>query len=207
MLPLFPLPIVALPGETVPLHIFEERYKAMIAACRTGDPEAPFSPFGITLVRAGGVAEVGCAVTVRKVVREYPDGRLDLVAVGGAPFAVAELLDGPDYLRARVELLEDADEVVDAALQLQVHALALKLTEVFGREPGEVVRRPARSFAVAVAVGLDTADRQRLLELRSENGRLAVLAEVFRRVIAEVGDDADAVRRTIGGNGKLRTLH
>ncbi len=205
-MPLFPLPVVALPGEAVPLHIFEERYKAMIAACRTGDPETPFSPFGIILARGRGVAEVGCSVTVRKVLREYPDGRLDLVAVGGSPFAVTELLEGTDYLRARVELLGDADEVADGALQLRVHALTLKLAEVLGREAPSPSRPFVRSFGVAATMGLDTSDKQRLLELRSENLRLALLADIFRRIIGEVGD-AESARRTVDGNGKLRTLH
>src|SRR4029077_5188354 len=75
--PLFPLGLVALPSELVPLHIFEERYKAMMARCLEEESE-----FGIVGLADDGLREIGCACEIAEVLERLPDGRLNLVARG-----------------------------------------------------------------------------------------------------------------------------
>ena len=79
LLPLFPLEVVLMPGGHLPLHIFEERYKEMI-----GEALRDKTEFGIVLVNGGGLAETGCTATIEGVLREYPDGRLDIVCSGAS---------------------------------------------------------------------------------------------------------------------------
>ena len=77
LIPLFPLDVVLFPGTPLPLHIFEPRYKEMIAECRAQD-----RPFGVVRALEQGLADVGCTAEIVTVVKEYPDGRLDLVVEG-----------------------------------------------------------------------------------------------------------------------------
>src|SRR2546423_15088488 len=78
--PLFPLGIVLLPSEVVPLHIFEERYKLMIAECLENDSE-----FGIVWLSDDGLREVGCTARVSQVMKELEDGRMNILVAGGGP--------------------------------------------------------------------------------------------------------------------------
>src|SRR3954447_25173582 len=89
-LPIFELPLVLLPGEQIPLHIFEERYKRMIeGALESGEP------IGIVLNDEAGARNVGCTAHVTELLERYEDGRLDVVVTGGAPFRVLDRLGLP----------------------------------------------------------------------------------------------------------------
>src|ERR1700733_5435151 len=83
--PLFPLALVALPGELVPLHIFEERYKTMMAECLRDGTE-----FGIVWMSDDGLRDIGCACEIERVLEELDDGRRTLLAGGPRPFGVIE---------------------------------------------------------------------------------------------------------------------
>ena len=83
---LFPLNVVLLPGTSLPLHIFEPRYRQMVNDCLEEKTE-----FGMLLAMPKGVARVGCTAEIVEVVKRYPDGRIDILTVGRAPFRVAEL--------------------------------------------------------------------------------------------------------------------
>src|SRR5436190_22793016 len=103
--PLFPLGIVALPGEVVPLHIFEERYKAMIADCLDDDRE-----FGIVWMSDDGLRPIGCACEVTEVLERMDDGRMNILTRGTRPFRVVARQDDQPYPAGTVEFLEDRDE-------------------------------------------------------------------------------------------------
>src|ERR671939_387054 len=105
--PLFPLRLVALPTELVPLHIFEERYKAMIARCLAEPTE-----FGIVCVADDGVRDVGCACEVAEVLERFEDGRINLVARGTRAFRVVARQEDLPYPAGTVEFLDD--EAADA---------------------------------------------------------------------------------------------
>src|SRR5215212_683994 len=107
-LPLFPLGIVALPSELVPLHIFEERYRTMIGECLERESE-----FGIVWLSDDGLKPTGCACVVAQVLERMPDGRLNVVCRGTRPFRVVEQLDDRLYPSGTVEWLTDKAEEPD----------------------------------------------------------------------------------------------
>ena len=205
VIPLFPLPLVVLPGEIVPLHVFEERYKAMIADCRAGS--GPARPFGIALARGKEVHAAGCTVSIVEVMREYEDGRLDIVTVGQTRFRVRELFHDRPYHTAEVEYFGDRDEPVDAALRRR----AIDAFDRLGRAtavPGAgtaVAGERLASFRIGAGALADPLEKQHLLELTSENERLGYLVEVLERLIAEHAEHNEA-QKLAGSNGKLRTL-
>src|ERR1700735_273345 len=102
LLPLFPLQVVLFPRTALPLHIFEERYKQMIADVQRGHTE-----FGVVLAAEKGIVTTGCTATVEKVLKEYPDGRMDLITVGRRRFEIILLNDEKPYLRGAVEFFDD----------------------------------------------------------------------------------------------------
>src|SRR2546430_17290417 len=106
--PLFPLGMVALPSEVVPLHIFEERYKTMIAECLDGESE-----FGIVWLSDEGLRPIGCACEITEVLERMDDGRMNILTRGTRPFRVLERQDALPYPAGEVEFLEGRAEGVD----------------------------------------------------------------------------------------------
>ena len=102
LLPLFPLEVVLLPGTPLPLHIFEPRYKEMIRECLATD-----APFGVIRASEEGIAEIGCTAEIITVTKEYPDGRMDLIAEGRKRFEVLEINQDRSFLQAEVLLVPD----------------------------------------------------------------------------------------------------
>jgi len=99
--PLFPLPIVLLPSEVVPLHIFEDRYKAMVAHCLDERSE-----FGIVWLADDGLKEIGCTAQIAEVLERAPDGRMNILVRGGHPFRLLERQEDLIYPAGTVELLD-----------------------------------------------------------------------------------------------------
>ena len=120
--PLFPLRLVALPGELVPLHIFEERYKDMFARCLELESE-----FGIVCAGEEGLREVGCACEIVEVLEKMDDGRLNLVARGTRPFRLEARQENFSYPAGTVEFLTDRDEPADPAAADDAHAAYAQL--------------------------------------------------------------------------------
>jgi len=104
LLPLFPLQTVLLPRAPLPLHIFEDRYKEMVR-----DVMLAGSEFGVVLAREGALLNTGCTARVDRILRQFEDGRLDLMAVGNHRFQILSLDTERSYLRAQVEDMEDDD--------------------------------------------------------------------------------------------------
>ena len=191
-LPLFPLPLVLFPGATLPLHVFEPRYRALLADCVRGDGR-----FGIVL-SAGDErpfpGQVGCVAELRDV-RALPDGRANILVEGAERFAVARLVDtGSAYLVAEVQPWTDAPEP-------DAHE-ALRTLDAGTREAFQRVARAARaiaddddpipelpsdpgalSFAIAAAVELELGTRQRLLTSRSAVERLREVHDLLARAL------------------------
>ena len=120
--PLFPLGLVALPSELVPLHIFEERYKSMIARC-----EEEGSEFGIVWLADDGLRPIGCACEVSEVLERFEDGRLNLVARGTRPFRIEARQDELAYPAGTVEFLTDRDEPLDSEAAASAYAAYTEL--------------------------------------------------------------------------------
>jgi Lon protease-like protein len=200
---LFPLPLVLLPGEILPLHIFEERYKALIGDCRTaGDV------FGVVFTDDDEMAAKGCTAAVHEVIEELDDGRLNILVEGRDRFSVGELIapDDPeaDYLRARVALFDDVDGAV-APQQIAedlAQTLFRRMVGLMGVDEPRVPRgeRPL-SFRLASAVDFGQPLKQRLLESRSEAERLDLLIAVMKALIPGL-ELRKQREQAIRGNGK-----
>jgi Lon protease-like protein len=197
--PLFPLGIVALPTEAVPLHIFEERYKTMINECLMAERE-----FGIVWLSDDGLREIGCACSIEQVLERTDDGRMNILCKGTRPFRVLQRQGDLAYPAGVVEFVEDRDDPVDQSLRAGAHAAYADLVNrATGKEPDreEVDRMGAYEMAATVDFGLDA--KQGLLDLRSENARLRLVTRLFRAAIKRL-DFVDRAQARAQSNGKVR---
>jgi Lon protease-like protein len=202
--PLFPLGIVALPGESVPLHIFEDRYLRMIEHCLGSEPDAPERQFGIVWLSEQELKPVGCACEIESVLERTDDGRMNILARGMQPFRLLERQDDLPYPAGVVEFLSAAEEELDAEAAEAARALYRELVrQATDRtlEQEELSRMGAYRMAATVEFPAD--DKQQLLELRSENARLRLLSVLLRGATErlELVERAQARARS---NGKVR---
>jgi Lon protease-like protein len=196
--PLFPLGLVALPSELVPLHIFEERYKTMMARVLEEEGE-----FGIVWVADDGLRPVGCACEIAEVLERMPDGRLNLVARGTRPFRIETRQDELPYPAGVVEFLDDREEEPDAAAAGEAHAAYAELVQqATDRTPdtAEISTMSAYEMAATVEFGLDA--KQGLLDLRSETARLKLVARLFRAALKRL-DFVERAQARARSNGKV----
>jgi Lon protease-like protein len=196
-LPIFELPTVLLPGELLPLHIFEERYKRMIAHC-LDDGES----FGIVFNdEESGARRIGCEARVAEVTERFEDGRLNIVVAGERPFRVLDRHEAAGFPAGDVEPLtsEDADSRVGDAERTR--AAFAELVEVIGGEPPEDLDH-LDSYGIAARVELPAETKQRLLELRSEPRRMEVLAAALEALLAAVSRSEEIAERA-RMNGKV----
>jgi Lon protease-like protein len=197
--PLFPLGLVALPSELVPLHIFEERYKTMIGRCIDDGSE-----FGIVWMAEDGLRPIGCACEIAEIVERLDDGRINLIARGTRPFRIETRQDELPYPAGTVEFLEDRDEDTDAAAAEAAHAAYANLvTEATDRtpDPEEIGAMTAYQMAATVEFGLDA--KQGLLDLRSEAARLRLVTRLFRAAIKRL-DFVNRAQARARSNGKVQ---
>jgi len=178
LLPLFPLPMVLFPRTLLPLHIFEDRYKQMIAKVLPDRTE-----FGVVLARESSIVTTGCTAVIEKVLERYPDGRLDILTAGRRRFEILEVDEEETYLRATVEFFDD-DESGGAPASLEQRGLDLyqRLRELDDSLPELKLGDPQLSFQIAQGVE-DGEFRLRLLRLRSEPERLRTLVEFCERYL------------------------
>lgn len=212
-LPLFPLNTVLLPHTTLPLHIFEERYKTMIARCIDEQ-----SPFGVVLIRSGeevgGDAEpqdIGCTARIVQVERQ-PDGRMNLLAFGEQRFRIQSLDRSEAYLQGEVELLASTD--ADAA---EVEELAPRISALFGEHfrlvlalSGQWMRAldlPSDPDVLADFIGgnleLPVERKQKLLETLSVPERMSRLAVIMGARIRVLTERLEEKRRKQFGRGVM----
>jgi Lon protease-like protein len=199
LIPLFPLDVVLFPGTPLPLHIFEPRYKEMIGECL-----AQGLTFGvIRIVERQGLADVGCTAEIVTVVKEYPDGQLDIVTEGRRRFELVRVDQERSFLRAEVLMLEDeggARDEKDAARAVQLHA---ELLTMAGAQQDLSAADPAQlSFYLAGSLPLDLDFKQKLLSSSSEPERLSLLASYLEKLIPTLQRAARA-REKASGNGHV----
>lgn len=180
LLPLFPLHVVVFPRTHLPLHIFEERYKHMV-----GDAIHHNSEFGIVLAKEDGIVNAGCTVVVEKVLKTYPDGRMDILTSGRRRFEIVMLNEEKDYLQGEVEFFDD-EEPGPAPPDLQHTALEQyrNLVEI-GNLPDFCepdFSDPQLSFQLAQSIQ-DVDFLNLLLRNRSETERLRELNEFLSQYV------------------------
>jgi uncharacterized protein len=197
-LPLFPLGTVLFPGLVMPLHVFEERYRALVRHL-LALPEGTRREFGVVAIRTGWevdvgtervtLYEVGCTAEIRQA-NEQPDGRFDLVTVGRSPFEITQLVEGDTpYLQAEVRYLTEPDPPGDtdllAAQVLATFQAYLRLIRTDAAEVGEQLPDDPTvlSHLVAATAALTIAQRQELLAIPGTVGRLRAELIMLRREI------------------------
>jgi len=171
---LFPLGIVLLPSERVPLHIFEDRYRELIGECIEHDRE-----FGLLYADESGIREVGTRARVAAILEQFDDGRMNIVVEGLRRFTVERLTQGSSFMTAEVGEVEDEEgEIADETRRDAIGAFRA-LAALAGAEPELDESSPVLSFELAAQVELATDDKQFLLESRSEQERLERVAELL----------------------------
>jgi Lon protease-like protein len=195
---LFPLELVLLPSERVPLHIFEDRYKDLISECLEGGSE-----FGLILETGDRLAEIGTLTGVIEVIHTFDDGRMNVLVEGRGRFRLSYETDGRSYRTAEIHPLEDDDEPPTDAEIDEVLASFRRLARIAEaddlQEPAEGA---ALSFQLASKVDFGHELKQELLELRSERQRLVRLAELLEKAVAGLTRERE-VRERASGNGKV----
>jgi len=173
---LFPLGIVLLPTERIPLHIFEPRYRELIHECLEHELS-----FGLLFADEGGVRELGTLARVDEVVERFEDGRMNVIVRGVERFRVERLTEGRSFLTASIgPVADDDEEEPDAALAERAIEAFRALAAAAEAEPRDLDEESAYlSFELAAQVELAAEAKQRLLELRSERERLELVAELF----------------------------
>lgn len=172
---LFPLGIVLLPSERVPLHIFEPRYQELIGECLDADEE-----FGLVYADEDGVREIGTRAHVTEVLEHFDDGRLTILVEGGLRFRVEALTRGRSFMTAEIGEVEDDAGAVDPETVVRAAGAFRALAALAGADtddPDEA--SPQLSFELAAQVELPVEAKQQLLELRVEQERLDLVATLL----------------------------
>jgi Lon protease-like protein len=197
-IPLFPLDVVLLPGMALPLHIFEPRYKLMIGRCMNETIE-----FGVILAAEKGVARIGCTAEVAMKLKDYPDGRMDIMTEGRSVFHMLELLEEKAYYEAMVEYPADDAAPLDARREARLTQMFQQAHLLLAGQEWAVANTDtdiSLAYRMAARLPLELAEKQELLEIRAEGSRqdfllrwlAAFLPQLERRV---------RIRRRAGGNG------
>jgi Lon protease-like protein len=201
-LPLFPLHVVLLPHAALPLHIFEERYKMLLRRSIRETEE-----FGIVLAREADFAPVGCSAAVTNVIRMYEDGKMDVLVEGRERFRVAGVRSSAEpYITADVEFFTDDEPVADPVLvksTVELYNEVIRIVyngQVKELDPDEVA--PGVTFVMAQKAGLELEQRQSLLELGSERGRLEMLHQYFVEVLPRL-KKFEEIERIVRSDGYL----
>lgn len=205
VIPLFPLGLVLMPGMPLPLHIFEERYKIMIAECLAEELE-----FGIVFMDGTKISSVGCTARILKVLKQYETGEMDIITFGKNRFYVKEVLDRQPYLEAAIVYYDDEPEG-DAGELNHLAREGIKSLQDLDRltgDPGDYGRPEELgakrvSFLISSHSGFTPAEKQKFLEMTSTRTRLEnsikSLQKVFHRTLL-----THDIHKIIGGNGNIK---
>ena len=179
LVPLFPLELVLLPGVTLPLHIFETRYKEMIAECLEQQ-----KPFGVVRASPEGVADIGCTAEIMSVTKKYDDGRMDIMARGLERFEVIQVNEDREFLQAEIAVVEDGPEKPPTEMVTQAVRLHAEIVKLAGTEPsGPDDHASNLSFLLAGSLPLDLDFKQNLLSTLSEAKRLEAVVGYLEAIL------------------------
>lgn len=179
LLPLFPLDLVLLPGVPLPLHVFEPRYKVMIAECLDEK-----KPFGVVRASSDGVADIGCTAEIVEVTKRYDDGRMDILTRGVERFEVLQVHEKRTFLEAEFTVIEDepgtpTSDLVQQAVRLHAEIVKLAGSDTDGPQEGA----EHLSFLLAGSLPLDLDFKQKLLTILSEPKRLQAVISYLEAVL------------------------
>jgi Lon protease-like protein len=191
-IPLFPLELVLFPGMPLPLHIFEPRYREMIAECVAGN-----ASFGIVRAQREGLAIVGCTAQVLRVLHSYPDGRSDILTQGINRFEIEQLDNSRSFLQAKVDLLPDTGPPAERSAREECVALHFEAQHLLGAGEGNMqfnLDAPV-AYLLAAAIPADLNFQQALLAMRSDEERTHTLLAYYREILPKLRRGAKASQR------------
>jgi len=201
IIPIFPLPTVLLPNSSLLLNIFEDRYKKMVIDCLTLNDN-----FGICYINNNKISQYGCTAKITKIEQCTSEGEMDIIVNGWDRFVVEKLIDTGVYLKAQVKYFSDDYESIDEKLTFEVLNLYNELYKVVFKETIDIDRLqmaiPLLSFKVAEKIGMLPEERQRLLEIKSENQRLKLISEYLKKILPQI-KDYSKLQEIINNNGYL----
>ena len=199
-LPIFELPLVLLPGEQLPLHIFEDRYKRMVGTALEQD-----EPFGIVLRDDEGARSIGCTARIDDVLERFDDGRMNIVVSGEAPFKVLDRIESSEFPAGEVELIPEVEvpPIDEASASAAREAFAELAERATGERPDPTELDHASAYAIAARIELPAETKQQLLEMRDEDERMALLANALGAVGKALERAEEAAERA-SGNGKVQ---
>jgi Lon protease-like protein len=195
---LFPLGLVLLPTERLPLHIFEERYKELIGECIDHESE-----FGLVYADDDGIRDVGTRARVTEVLTRFEDGRMNVLIEGGERFKLDEVTDGQSYATGTVSAVDDDDDAADGvAIEEALRTFGV-LREVTGSDVDVPdPETPHLSFALAAKVELPPGQKLELLRELSERRRMKMVQEILEEAVLTAQRVRRAARRA-ATNGKV----
>ena len=196
--PIFPLPLVLLPTELAPLHIFEERYKRMINLCIEDGAE-----FGIVWLGDSGLADVGCTARITELIDRMEDGRMNIVVRGGKPFRLLRRVEELPYPAGDIEMLEDEEEASETHVEAARTSYAEVVEKATDERPTDDDLSDMDAYRMAATIELEPALKQKLLDSRSEDERLDIVEELFTRAVERL-ERAEHVSEVARSNGKVR---
>jgi len=185
-IPLFPLDVVLFPGAALPLHIFEDRYKEMVAGCIERQDS-----FGVVRAKSDGLSVIGCTAKIVTVLNRYPDGRLDILCEGCERFEIEALDNSRTYLQAEVDTFDDDGPEATRAEREECLALHFEVTELAGAENNSAASLQVDldhpiSMMLAWMLPVDLDFKQALLASRSDEERTAKLLTFYNAVLPKL---------------------
>lgn len=202
-IPIFPLEIVVYPGEKLNLHIFEDRYKQMIAECYKEK-----KMFGIPSVFKNKISETGTLMQVTEIAKQYEDGRMDIKTEGVSLFRILEVIESIPaklYRGAIVKHLMNDDNGVSKQVQKiidgvrELHRL-LHIKKEFSKPDGEL-----KSYDIAHHAALSLEEEYELLCLLREDQRIEYLRRHLKKIIPIVAG-IETLKKKIQLNGHFKEL-
>lgn len=201
-IPLFPLGVVLLPEVLLPLHIFEERYKTMIGECLDRDQE-----FGVIYYNGTEMESKGCTARVVRVIKQYPDGRMDILTKGERRFLIEDLHEDKPYLEASVGFFDDVEELPTQkaeVLATEGFDLMNRIEGMDGKrfaiEHGDLMGLKEASYLIASSEGFRPEEKQEFLEMTSTQDRLEKAVRSLRKTLEGTRLTGE-IRKIVGGNG------
>ena len=179
-IPLFPLNIVALPFEEVPLHIFEPRYKKMIKESIEND-----TPFGIVLNNNGSIDNIGCSLNVTKIIKHYKTGEYDLIATGSNRFQVLNKVKKEDLWIGDIQYYDTPIIENDKILKLVQNKYLELLVKLGKDENFEIYLERKISFQFLIGITLPLDLKRNIIQLENERDRLLYISDIFDKVLSQ----------------------
>jgi Lon protease-like protein len=196
-IPLFPLDLVLFPGAPLPLHIFEPRYREMVAECLAAN-----TLFGVVRAQPDGLAVIGCSAQIVRVLHSYADGRSDILTQGIDRFEIDQLDESRSFLQADVTLIPDAGKLSIRAQREECVAMHFEILSLLGIPENSLhfnLEAPV-AYLLAAAVPGDLNFQQALLAMRSDRARTETLLAYYRELLPRLRRNKYAARQATNGH-------